>query len=97
MNFVGKPETLNFKTKLSVPFPDKRCFQLYCLGRLDLDQDRSPDLVGHGNAAYAQVLHNTNSECQPHDGGISRDGIKYPGGWFGDQGACGGVDPDASG
>ena len=37
-------------------------FQLYCLGRLDLDQDRSPDLVGHGNAAYAQVLHNTNSE-----------------------------------
>lgn len=37
-------------------------FQLYCLGRLDLDGDRVPDLVGHGNAAHAQVLRNTNSE-----------------------------------
>jgi hypothetical protein len=37
-------------------------FQLYCLGRMDLDQDRAPDLVGHGNASYAQVLRNTNSE-----------------------------------
>ena len=37
-------------------------FQLYCLGRLDLDGDRSPDLVGHGNAAYSQVLRNTNYE-----------------------------------
>ncbi len=35
-------------------------FQLYCLGRLDLDQDRVPDVVGHGNANHAQVLRNTN-------------------------------------
>lgn len=37
-------------------------YQLYCLGRLDLDQDLSPDIVGHGNAAHAQILRNTNSE-----------------------------------
>ena len=37
-------------------------YQLYCLGRLDLDQDLAPDVVGHGNAAHAQILRNTNSE-----------------------------------
>ena len=37
-------------------------FQLYCLGRIDLDNDRSPDIIGHGNSSLAQVLHNTNSE-----------------------------------
>lgn len=37
-------------------------FQLYCIGRLDLDGDRVPDVVGHGNGSYDQVLHNTNSE-----------------------------------
>ena len=35
-------------------------FQLYCLGRLDLDQDRVPDIVGHGNALSPQVLKLTN-------------------------------------
>ena len=38
-------------------------YQLYCLGRLDLDQDLVPDIVGHGNAAHAQILRNTNSEA----------------------------------
>lgn len=37
-------------------------YQLYCLGRLDLDQDLAPDIVGHGNAAHAQILRNSNSE-----------------------------------
>lgn len=37
-------------------------FQLYCLGRIDLDNDRAPDIIGHGNSSLAQVLHNTNSE-----------------------------------
>jgi len=37
-------------------------YQLYCLGQLDLDNDRAPDIIGHGNAAHAQVLRNTNSE-----------------------------------
>lgn len=35
-------------------------FQLYCLGRFDLDNDRCPDVLGHGNSAHAQVLRNTN-------------------------------------
>lgn len=35
-------------------------FQLYCLGRLDLDQDLVPDIVGHGNALSPQVLRSTN-------------------------------------
>ena len=37
-------------------------YMLYCLGRLDLDQDRVPDIVGHGNAAHAQILRNTNPD-----------------------------------
>ena len=37
-------------------------YQLYCLGRFDLDGDRAPDIVGHGNAAHAQVLNNTNPD-----------------------------------
>lgn len=37
-------------------------FQLYCLGRLDLDQDRIPDIVGHGNALSPQVLMLTNED-----------------------------------
>ena len=37
-------------------------YQLYCLGQLDLDGDRSPDVVAHGNANHAQVLHNTNED-----------------------------------
>ncbi len=37
-------------------------YQLYCLGQLDLNNDRSPDIIGHGNAFHAQVLENTNSE-----------------------------------
>lgn len=37
-------------------------FQLYCLGRLDLDQDRVPDIVGHGNAQAPQVLRLTNED-----------------------------------
>lgn len=36
--------------------------QLYCLGRFDLDGDRSPDIIGHGNADHAQVLMNTNPD-----------------------------------
>lgn len=40
-------------------------FQLYCLGRLDLDQDRVPDVVGHGNAQSPQVLRLTN-EAENH-------------------------------
>lgn len=36
--------------------------QLYCLARLDLDGDRAPDIIGHGNAAYDQVLLNTNPD-----------------------------------
>lgn len=37
-------------------------YQLYCLGQLDLDGDRAPDVVAHGNANHAQVLHNTNED-----------------------------------
>ncbi len=37
-------------------------YQLYCLGQLDLDNDRTPDIIGHGNAAHAQVLRNTNED-----------------------------------
>lgn len=37
-------------------------FQLYCLARLDLDGDRAPDLMGHGNASYCQALRNQNLE-----------------------------------
>lgn len=48
-------------TEATEDWPNEQ-FQLYCLGRLDLDGDRTPDVVGHGNAAFAQVLHNTNSE-----------------------------------
>ena len=37
-------------------------YQLYCLGQLDLDNDRVPDIIGHGNAYHAQVLRNTNPD-----------------------------------
>lgn len=36
--------------------------QLYCIGRLDIDGDRSPDVVCHGNSSICQVLRNENSE-----------------------------------
>jgi|GEM_PF-635645 len=41
-------------------------FQLYCLGRLDLDQDLVPDIVGHGNAQSPQVLRLTNPMDNNH-------------------------------
>ena len=31
-------------------------------GSIDLDNDRTPDIIGHGNAAHAQVLRNTNED-----------------------------------
>ena len=37
-------------------------YQLYGLGRFDLNGDHCPDIVGHGNAAHAQILLNTNPE-----------------------------------
>lgn len=37
-------------------------YQLYHLGRLDLDGDLCPDVIGHGNANHAQVLYNTNPD-----------------------------------
>lgn len=36
--------------------------QLYCVGVCDLNGDLAPDVVGHGNAPFAQVLINTTSE-----------------------------------
>lgn len=36
--------------------------QLYCIARLDIDGDRAPDVICHGNATYDQLLLNLNSE-----------------------------------
>ena len=38
-------------------------YPLYHLGRLDLDQDRSPDVAGHGPLNSVQMLRTTNAEA----------------------------------
>jgi len=59
--YLNQYPDAGFEDVTEAAWPNEQT-QLYCVGVCDIDQDLAPDVIGFGNAPFAQVLRNTTAE-----------------------------------